>query len=246
MIRCPWPWKAKLYGFLNQVAFFIFSAHKASHCVLLSFTSVSLSSYCPVNGAPNYLLTFSSLIWIRYRLNQQFIFLSQWIMWHWVSLEFHLILYFLFVLSFDSTWTSFKRKKKQAQRELILILTLNPLTLIIKSSDHLSLCPPASITLTADESHLQKASSPHECRAQRSVSLFLHPMSTADSLSKSNAVSVSIIKAVCISKRIFHLHTVKGAYLDKYHWMDSYASMIGNTTLSPPTPTPVKVIAFHD
>lgn len=112
MIRCPWPWKAKLYGFLNQVAFFIFSAQKASHCVLLSFTSVSLSSYCPVNGAPNYLLTFSSLIWIRYRLNQQFIFLSQWIMWHWVSLEFHLILYFLFVLSFDSTWTSFKRRKK--------------------------------------------------------------------------------------------------------------------------------------
>lgn len=37
------------------------------------------------------------------------LFFSRWIMWHWVSLEFHLILSFLFVLSFDSTWTSFKK-----------------------------------------------------------------------------------------------------------------------------------------
>ncbi len=49
-------------------------------------------------------------------------------------------------------------------------------------------------------------------------SLFLYPMSTADSLSKSNAVSVSIIKAVCISNRIFHLQKKSHMWSSTIGW----------------------------
>ena len=67
------------------------------------------------------------------------LFCPLWIMWHWVSLEFHLILSFLFVLSFDSTWTSFK---KTSTERVDPHPYSHPLTLISHSSDHLSLCSP--------------------------------------------------------------------------------------------------------
>ncbi|KAM3621271.1 uncharacterized protein V6R79_008638 [Siganus canaliculatus] len=97
------------------------------------------------------------------------------------------------------------------------------------------------VTLKTDESHLQVMSSSFKSFAQKYPrSLFLYPPSTADSLSKSSVMSVSIIKAVCVSNRIFHLH--KKSYAKQQHWTDSFASAAEKKK---PEPTPVKTIPFY-
>lgn len=65
-------------------------------------------------------------------------------------------------------------------------------------------------------------------------SLFLYQMSTADHLSKSSSMSVSIIKAVCISNRIFHLQkNKKKPYVEQHHWMGSFVSTVEKNNTHP-------------
>lgn len=71
-----------------------------------------------------------------------------------------------------------------------------------------------------------------EHRSPHSSLFFFYQMSTADHLSKSSSMSVSIIKAVCISNRIFHLQKKKQKkpYVEQHRWMGSFVSTVEKNT----------------
>lgn len=171
------------------------------HCVwspvYLSLLMQFLSSECNSSLSPLFYFQHLNLATL-----EQAIYFFLWIMWHASSFELHLMSSFLFVLSFDFTWTSF-RKKTSTQR-----FDSHP---YLKPShiNHPFIRSLVFVFARFKNSHSGWESPPNNVF----ITQVLITEVTTGFFSKSNAVLVSIIKAVCVSDRIFHKQSYRWTVL---------------------------------